>query len=141
MPSADPAWVVEMENVKQEKKEQKYAGGPLQNVKPVAAIAVIEHIRLCLGRDHDAVNRVENKRHKNTEDLNKQQIRHVVNALDVLVKDLRAVHRGRIGEYVHKEKQAQRHNARKLVQFSQKKGIGEFYRHPKKANSRWILLR
>lgn len=104
--------------MKQKEEEQKYTCRSLKNVKPVAAIAVIEHIRLGLGRDHDAVDRMENQRQKYPEDLNKQQIRHIMNGLDMLVKNPCTIHRGRISEHVYEKEHAQRHNTRELVQLS-----------------------
>ena len=78
----------EIQDVKQQKEKQENARRPLKNIKPVAAIAIIEHVRLCLGRDQDAVNRVKQQRQKYSEYLDKNEIRHVVNSLNVFVKDL-----------------------------------------------------
>ena len=54
-----------------------------------------------------------------------KQIRHLVDAADVIVEDLRAVQRGRVRVQVDKIENAERHDARQLVQLAQKKRIAE----------------
>ena len=61
----------EIQNMKKEKEEQENTRQPLKEVEPISGIAVTEHIWLGLGRDHDAVYRVEQKRNKNPHDLDK----------------------------------------------------------------------
>jgi hypothetical protein len=66
---------------------------------------------------------MKEQRNENAEYLNEKQVRNIVNILDVFIENAGSVHRGRVGIHVHQKKNAERHNARKLVQFSQKKGI------------------
>jgi len=56
---------------------------------------------------------------ENTENLDKDQIRYVVNILNVIVKYSRPIEGRRIRINMHEEKEAKRDNARDLVQFSQ----------------------
>jgi N-glycosylase/DNA lyase len=60
---------------------------------------------------------------ENAEYLNEQQVRDIVNVLDMFIENTGAVHHGRVGVHVHQEKNAERYDARKLVQFAQQKGL------------------
>jgi hypothetical protein len=72
---------------------------------------------------------VKKQRDKYAEDLEKDQVRHVVNVLDVFVKTPRPVHRGRVRIHVYKKENAKRNDPRQLMQLPQKEGIAEFNSH------------
>jgi len=113
----------EIQNMKKQEEKQKNARTPLKNVKPIAGVTITESVRSRFGRNDNSVDRMKYKRNKDPEDLDEQQIRDVVNILDMLVKNARAIYCGRIRVYVNEKKETERDDARKLVQFSQKKGI------------------
>ena len=62
---------------------------------------------------------MKKQRDKDAEDLDEDQIRHVVNVLDVFVKALRTVHRRGVRVHVHEEKDAEWYDAGQLVQLAE----------------------
>jgi hypothetical protein len=56
--------------------------------------------------------------YKYAEYLNEQKIRHVVNVLNVFIKDTGAAHRGRVCIYMNEVKNAERDNAGYLMQLT-----------------------
>lgn len=115
--------------MKKKKEEQKNARRALEKVKPVARVAVAENVVARFNGDENAVNRMKQERHENAENLDKNQIRHIVNVLYVLVKARRAVHRRRVCVHMHKEKRAERDDARQLMQLAQQKSFAHRDRH------------
>ena len=118
-----------IQNVKQKKEKQKNARDALKDVEPVAAVAVVQNVRLRFRRDQNPVYRVEQQWKKNAEYLDKKEIRHVVNVLDMIVEYFRSIKGGGIRVHVHEEKKPKRHDAGQLMEFSQQEGCAEFYRH------------
>ena len=53
----------------------------------------------------------------------------MVNVADRVVENLFSAHRLGIGEQMNEKKRAERHDARNLMQFAQKKSITEFDSH------------
>jgi hypothetical protein len=78
----------------------------LKDVEPVSSVTVINGIRLCLGRNDDAVDRVKHQGNENAEDLDKDQVRYVMNVLNVFVKYSRSIESRRVSVNVHEEKKA-----------------------------------
>jgi hypothetical protein len=62
---------------------------------------------------------MKKQRDKDAEDLEEDEIRHVVNVLDVFVKAPRSVHRRGVRVHVHEEKSAEWYDARQLVQLAE----------------------
>jgi hypothetical protein len=72
---------------------------------------------------------MEKQRNEDAEDLDEDQVRHVVYVLNVLVEAPGSVHRRRVRVHVDEEKHAQRHDTGQLVQLPQQESVAEFYRH------------
>src|SRR5262249_52320103 len=115
----------EIQNMKDQKEEKKYAGDPLKQIKPVSCKAILESIRSRLAGDDDAVDRVKRERYEDTQYLDEQEIWNIVDVLHMVVENFRSAHRGRIRIHVHEKKHTERDNARQLVQLSQKKSIAK----------------
>ena len=101
----------------------------MKHVEPVSRVAVIQNVRLYFAGYQNAVDRMKQQRDKNTEDLDEQKIRHVVNILNMVVEDLRAIQRRRVCVQMDEIEKPERHDAGQLVNFSQQEGFAEFYRH------------
>jgi hypothetical protein len=85
---------------------------------------------------------MKRERQKNPENLDKQQIRKVMNVGYVVFKNLFAAHHGRIGIHMHQKINAERHNAGYLVQFTKQKRPADFDCHfssLKRISGFWIL--
>jgi hypothetical protein len=64
---------------------------------------------------------MKKKRDKNAEDLDKNEVRHVVDVLHMVVKHLGAAHCRRVRVNVHEVKDPQRNDPCHLMKFSQQK--------------------
>ena len=78
--------------MKENKEKQKNARNSLEKIKPVAPVGVIADIRTRFGRDKNPVNRMKQQWQKNAENLDKYQIRNMMNVFDRIIKDLRSAH-------------------------------------------------
>ena len=72
---------------------------------------------------------MKQKRKKNTENLDKQQIWNMVYIADRIVKCFFAAHRFRVREHMDKKECAERHDARDLMQFTHHKSFADFDSH------------
>lgn len=72
---------------------------------------------------------MKEQRQEYTEYLDKDEIRHIVDFLHMVVEDLRPVHRSRICVHMHKKEQTERNYTRQLVQFSEQKCFAESDSH------------
>ena len=106
---------VERERKEQKEEEKERPGDPLEKVEPVSPVPVIPDIRPRLARNYDPVNAVKQQRHEDAEDLQKDQIRHVVDVAHVLVEHGRAVHRGRVRVHVNEKENAERDDPGQLM--------------------------
>ena len=104
--------------MKEQKEEKKDAGDALEQVKPVASVAVAENVRFRLCRYQNPVNRMIKQRDEYAENLDKDQVGDVVNVLDVVVENLRPAHRGRICVHVNQEKDPERNDSGQLMKFT-----------------------
>ena len=94
----------EIQNMKKDEKEKKDPGHALKNVKPIAPVAIVSDIRPRFGRNYYSVHRVKNKRQKDAENFDKEQIRYVVNILHGVFKNAFAVHSFRVREHMNEKK-------------------------------------
>jgi hypothetical protein len=109
--------------MEEKEKEKENTRDPLEKVKPVAAVSVVQHVRFRFRGDYDAVDRVEQQRNEYAEYLDEKEIRHIMDILNMVVENSRAAHRGRVRVHVNEEINAQRHHSRQLMQFFQQEGV------------------
>jgi hypothetical protein len=77
---------------------------------------------------------VEQQRNEDAEDLDKNEIRHIVQVLNVLIEDAFAAESRRVRVHVDEKENTERHNAGQLVQLSQKECITDLNGHQTKQN-------
>jgi hypothetical protein len=65
------------------------------------------------------------QRNEDPEDLDEDQVGHIVNVLNMIVKDLSSAHCGRIRVHMHEEKDPQRNNSGQLMEFSQEESVAK----------------
>ena len=97
--------------MKKDKKEKKNSGDTLKCIKPITPVAIINIIHPRFAGNDYAVNGMKQKREKNSENFDKQQVRDIMNILYVFIKNFASPHSRRICVHMHEEKCPERHNA------------------------------
>lgn len=105
----------EMQEMKQDKDEQKHTRYSLKKIQPISFVAVIQDIASRFRRDKNPVNGMIQKRQKNAENLYEQQKRQMMYVGDRFIKDLIAVHRLGVREHMGEKEKSERNDAGQLV--------------------------
>lgn len=108
-----------MQEMEKQEHEEEDPRNPLEHVKPVSTVTVLRNVVPSFPCDKQTVNGVVGERKKDSEDLDQQKKRQMMNIGDRIIKNLGAVHRLRVGEHMNREKDPQRHDACDLVKFPQ----------------------
>ena len=107
--------------MKSYEEKQNDSGNPLNGIKPVARVRIIEVVGPRLNRNHETVDGVIDERYKYSTNFNKDYVGNRLQTLDGGVEFSWPAQRLRISVEMLQKKKAEWNNARQLMQLSQDK--------------------